>query len=467
MRILTLLEHTAELIRIAIASPHPTDKLITEIFRKKKNYGSKERKFISNTLYFYLRNKILIDYSSEYLLKNYGFEKSYLPSVIVAISLSYLKPDYFWDYSPMDILKKLDKSFQLDEFLEKELSINFNDFIENLIQKSVELDNSINSINSLNLNDEELTSLATKYSFPKLILTKILPNFNNFGDLKNFLENSIKPAPIAIRVNTLKISMEKLLEQFNKNNIFPEISQIIPNAIKFNQRVQLTELNEFKNGYFEIQDEGSQLISLFLDPEPNDKILDACAGAGGKSLHIAVLQEDQGEIVANDIEYSRLKELPNRANRSGLKSIKINLTLKNSKYSILKQSFFDKVLVDAPCSGLGIIRRDPLKKYRLTDKILGKLTKNQKSILQHYSEYVAVGGILVYSTCSILNQENTEIVTKFLDENHNFEPVEPYDIIEKYNLQNKLRLVGQNYISIDFGKSSSDGFFMAKFRRIE
>jgi len=226
-------------------------------------------------------------------------------------------------------------------------------------------------------------------------------------------------------------------------------------------------MNEFKNGYFEIQDEGSQLISLFLDPKPNEKVLDACAGAGGKSLHIAVLQQDLGEIIANDTEFARLKELPNRANRSGIKSIKVNLTLKNTKRSILLPDYFDKVLVDAPCSGLGTIRRDPIKKYKITNRILGKLTINQKNILQHYSKFVSRGGILVYSTCSILNEENIEIVNHFLNENPNFSPVNIQDFITSFNLYNKLRLVGPNYISIDFGTSSSDGFFMAKFKRIE
>lgn len=467
MRSKTLFEHTAELIRISWNSSQPTDKLLTEIFRKKKNYGSKERKFISNTVYFYFRNKLLIDYNSAYLQQSYNFDNKYIVSVVVAVTLTYLYPDYFWDYAPIDLLKKLDKTFHLDDFLEKEFGLNYNSFIENIIQNTIELENSINSIKSLNLNNEELNWLETKYSFPKLILTKILSNFESIESLEQFLENSIHQAPITIRVNTLKINTEQLLERFNDIDIKPEISQIVPNSLKFSQRVKFSEMNEFKSGYFEIQDEGSQLISLFLDPKPNDKVLDACAGAGGKSLHIAVLQEDRGEIVANDTEFARLKELPNRAARCGLKSIKINLTIKNSKRSILTPQYFDKVLVDAPCSGLGTIRRDPLKKYKITNRILEKLTENQKNILQYYSEFVAIGGILVYSTCSILNEENIEIVNHFLNENPNFSPASVQDFIDNYKLQDKLRLIGPYFVSIDFGMSSADGFFMAKFQRIE
>lgn len=466
MRLPTLIEHTAELIRIAYSSVNPTDKLISDIFRKKKNYGSKERKFISNSLYFYFRNKILIDFLSKYLIEQYQFENKFVPATIVAVAISNLYPNDFSDYSPIDILTKLDKNFQLDELIEKDFGINYNNFIDNIIENYINLNNRINSIQSSKLSEEEIELLEIRYSFPKFILTKVLANFDSINDLKKFLENSTKQAPISIRINNLKTTAEHIQKQFEQMNVKAEYSELIPTALKFNQRVQFSELNDFKSGMFEIQDEGSQLISLFLNPELSDKVLDACAGAGGKSLHIATLQNDKSEIIANDTEFARLIELPKRAHRCGLNSIKINLTVKNSKKSIIKENYFDKVLVDAPCSGLGTIRRDPLKKYKFTSKILDKLTSNQKSILQHYSEFVTVGGILVYSTCSILNQENVEIANHFLANNPNFEPIEVSDIIDKYNLHGKLRLIGPNYISVDFGNSTSDGFFMAKFRRI-
>lgn len=467
MRLQTLIEHTAELTRIAFSSPIPTDKLISDIFRKKKNYGSKERKFISNSLYFYFRNKLLIDFLSECLVEQYQFNNKFVPAVIVSIAIAKLYPNDFPDYSPIDLLIKLDKNFLFDELLEKDFGIIYNNFIENIIENYLKLNNQISLVKSLHLSEDSIELLEIRYSFPKFILKRILANFNSIEELKKFLENSTKQAPISIRINNLKTTREHIQKQFEQRNIRTEYSEIVPNALKFNQRVQFSELNEYKSGMFEIQDEGSQLISIFLNPVDTDKVLDACSGAGGKSLHIATLQKDKSEIIANDTEFARLMELPKRAHRCGLKSIKINLTVKNSKKSIIKHKYFDKVLVDAPCSGLGTIRRDPVKKYKFTGKILEKLTANQTTILEHYSEFVAPGGILVYSTCSILNDENIDIANNFLANNPNFVPVGVSDIVEKLDLQGKLRLIGPNYISVDFGNTTSDGFFMAKFKRID
>lgn len=466
MRLRTLFEHTAELIRVAFSSPNPTDKLISDIFRKKKNYGSKERKFVSNTLYFYFRNKYLIDLLSRSLIQKQHFENNHTANVIVSVALSEVFPNQLPDYHPAGILSKLDKNFVLDEFLENDFGINYDEFVADLIENFVGLNRKIDAITSLNLNAQDIDHLQIFYSFPKLLIQKILPNFDSIDQLKLFLDNSRKQAPITIRVNTLKTTSQNIMSQLQNMNVPTTFSELVPNALRFTQRVQFSELNDFKNGFFEIQDEGSQLITLFLNPEPNDKVLDACAGAGGKSLHIATLQNDSSEIIANDTEFARLMELPKRSNRCGIKSIKVNLTVKNSKQSIIKPGYFDKVLIDAPCSGLGTIRRDPLKKYRFTNKLLQKLTTNQKSILEHYSQFVAVGGTIVYSTCSILNEENIDIAENFLENNPNFEPVVPTDIIEKYKLSGKLRLIGPYYISVDFGNSTSDGFFMSKFRRL-
>lgn len=466
MRLQTLFEHTAELIRIAYSSPQPTDNFLSDIFRKRKNYGSKERKFISNTVYFYFRNKFLIDFLSSRLTTKHKFDNKYLPQVLTAIIISRLFPNEFPDYSPIDILTKLEKNFVYDELLVNDFGIEYNSFTNNIIENFVSLNNEINKLSERELNENEFELIETRYSMPKFIITKILSNFKNTNELIKFLDNSTRQAPITIRINNLRTNADYIVEQFNKMNIAAIPSSLVPSAIKINQRVQFSELNDYKNGFFEIQDEGSQLISLFLNPDYTDRILDACAGAGGKSLHIATLQNDQGEIIANDTEFARLKELPKRANRCGLSSIKINLTVWNTKHSILQPNSFDKVLVDAPCSGLGTLRRNPLKKFKITQKILDKLTINQISILKYYSNFVSIGGELIYSTCSILNEENTDIARKFIENNSNFEPMDISNIVNKYNLQSKLRLIGTNFISIDFGSSDADGFFMAKFRRI-
>jgi 16S rRNA (cytosine967-C5)-methyltransferase len=174
-------------------------------------------------------------------------------------------------------------------------------------------------------------------------------------------------------------------------------------------------------------------------------------------------------IVANDIEFKRLKEIPKRANRCGIISIQTHfLDLRNKRNELLnlnKKKLFDKVLVDAPCSGSGTIRRDPMKKYRINDKLISKLSENQLNILEYYSKYVKKNGILVYSTCSILPQENKNIVSSFLKLHPEFIPDDISNSLEKFNI--KVGRLENNFMfSIDFRDANSDGFFMAKLRRI-
>ena len=468
MKVNTLFEHTAEIIKISYNRITPTDALISDIFRKRKNYGSKERKFIVNTLYFYFRNKLLI----EYLAKNSQVnnikskEFPYLSSVVISVILVFLFESDFHDYKPYEILKKIDKEFLLDDFLKYTFNLDYEQISEEIIELYTKLSNEIKLSSYQELIENKLDKLEILYSFPKLLLTNIIQQKKYKTDLIDFLENSRHQAPISIRVNTLKTNVDALKKAMEENAIIAENSKVIPNSLLLEQRVQFNELSLYRQGLFEVQDEGSQLIGLFLEPKPKEYILDACAGAGGKSLHIAELQKDSGKVVANDIEYNRLKEIPKRAVRSGLKSIEISLSITKSSQSALQEYEFDKVLVDAPCSGSGTIRRDPLKKFRINQRLLNKLAENQLRILENYAKYTSINGILVYSTCSFLDDENIKIVNEFLSRNANFEPVSVSEFLTKNNLSEFLNQISENTISIDFGKTTSDGFFMAKFRRI-
>ncbi len=468
MKVNTLFEHTAEIIKIAYNRTTPTDALLSDIFRKRKNYGSKERKFIANTLYFYFRNKLLIDYLVRNSKVDYVNSKEFpqLPSVITSVLLSFMFENDFYDYKPLEILKKVEKEFLLDDFLKNNYNLEYELISEEIIELYTKLNSEIKSSSYQELIENKLDKLEILFSFPNLLLTKVIQQKNDKQELLDFLDNSRHQAPISIRVNTQKTNVDALKIAMQENGIYPRQSKVIPNSLLLEQRVQFSELNLYRIGLFEVQDEGSQLIGLFLEPEPKELILDACAGAGGKSLHIAELQQDSGKVVANDIEYNRLKEIPKRAVRSGLKSIEVNLSISKSPHSALKEFGFDKVLVDAPCSGSGTIRRDPLKKFRINQRLLNKLADNQLRILENYAKYTSIEGILVYSTCSFLSDENINIVNEFLSKNKDFEAIEITDFITQNNLSEYVNQISENAISIDFGKTSSDGFFMAKFRRI-
>ena len=186
-----------------------------------------------------------------------------------------------------------------------------------------------------------------------------------------------------------------------------------PHALKLKERANVFGTKPFKDGWFEVQDASSQKVAEFLDPKPGDRVIDACAGAGGKSLHIASLMDNKGQVLAMDIYENKLKELKRRARRNGVHNIETRVidTTKAIKKLIEKG---DKVLLDAPCSGLGVLKRNPDSKWKLSPEFLEKIKEEQQEILRSYSRMVKPGGELVYATCSILPSENDEQIKTFL-----------------------------------------------------
>ncbi|MDX1315124.1 MAG: class I SAM-dependent methyltransferase, partial [Eudoraea sp.] len=169
----------------------------------------------------------------------------------------------------------------------------------------------------------------------------------------------------------------------------------------------------FKKGWFEVQDASSQLVAPFLQVEPGQMIVDACAGAGGKSLHLAVLMENKGQLLALDIYDYKLKQLKLRARRNGVHNLEPRL-IQNTKVIKRLHKRADRVLIDAPCTGLGVLRRNPDAKWKLNPEFLERVTDTQSKLLEEYSRMVKPGGKMVYATCSILPQENEEQMRKFL-----------------------------------------------------
>jgi 16S rRNA (cytosine967-C5)-methyltransferase len=220
-------------------------------------------------------------------------------------------------------------------------------------------------------------------------------------------------ASVVLRVNPLKATVEQVQTQLTELEIKTETINNNPNALKLVERANVFTSDAFKNGWFEVQDASSQRVGLLLDPKPGMRIIDACAGAGGKSLHIASLMENKGQVVAMDIYENKLTELKRRARRNGIHNIETRVidSTKAIKKLIGKA---DKVLIDAPCSGLGVLKRNPDAKWKLQPEFLEKIKETQKEILDSYSRMVKPGGQLVYATCSILPSENERQVRNFL-----------------------------------------------------
>ena len=250
-------------------------------------------------------------------------------------------------------------------------------------------------------------------------------------------------APVFLRTNTLKTSRQKLVEALKNEKIETTELPDVENALQLFKRENVFQTKLFKEGWFEVQDAGSQLISQYLDPKPTDFVIDACAGAGGKSLHLAALMKNKGKIISLDVEDWKLEELKKRAKRAGASNIETRPILAEKTIPQLHNKA-DKLLLDVPCSGLGVLKRNPDAKWKLTAESIERTKKLQQDILSDYSKMLKTGGLMVYSTCSLLPSENQEQVNTFLSNSKDFELV-----------KDKTLLPSQGF----------DGFYMALIKK--
>jgi 16S rRNA (cytosine967-C5)-methyltransferase len=232
--------------------------------------------------------------------------------------------------------------------------------------------------------------------------------------------------PLTLRVNTIKTSRNELSEKLVSAGFDVATTKFSPDGLIINTAAQpIQKTNFFVDGYLRLQDEASQLISWLVNPQSGETILDVCAGTGGKTTHLAAIQKNNGKIIATDNDASKLEELKKDAARLGISIIEtqlVDLTLELPE--ALKEKF-DHVLVDAPCSGLGTLRRNPEIKWRTTPADIKSFASNQATILQTASLAVKKGGRLIYSTCSLAPEENENIINNFLQKNPDFAPSLP------------------------------------------
>ena len=256
-----------------------------------------------------------------------------------------------------------------------------------------------------------------------------------------------KQAEVILRTNTLNITIEQLQKLLSKEDIHTEQIVGYNSALKLTERANVFKTNAFKQGFFEVQDASSQLVAQYLEVEPGMKVVDTCAGAGGKTLHIASLMKNKGQIIAMDFYESKIKKLKIRAKRN--KVFNVDTRVIDSTKPIKKlYGKADRVLIDAPCSGLGVLRRNPDSKWKLQPQFIDQVKEVQQQILQQYSKMVKSGGKLVYATCSILPSENQHQVNKFLTSNEG----------KEFTLLKDQKILAH--------KSGFDGFYMALMQKI-
>lgn len=255
-------------------------------------------------------------------------------------------------------------------------------------------------------------------------------------------------AEVVIRVNKLKTTLENLQRTLNEEGIETRPLKGYPDALQLAERSNVFQTQAFQQGLFEVQDASSQLVAEFMEVEPGMRVVDTCAGAGGKTLHLAAKMDNKGQIIATDIYGNKLKELKRRAKRAGAHNIE---TRSIDSTKVIKKLYdtADRVLIDAPCSGLGVLRRNPDAKWKLQKDFLQEIRQTQADILKQYSRMVKPGGKLVYATCSILPSENQHQVQGFLESEEG----------KAFKLRKEARILAS--------ESGYDGFYIAQLEKVK
>ncbi len=377
------------------------DKVVARALKKDKRWGSSDRKFVAETIYEIVRWKRLYSEIAD-VKEPFDRDNLWRLFAVWAVLRGYPIPDWR----------------QLEGTPERKIKGRFDELSKiRAVKESI---------------PDWMDELGVKELGEKLWATEITA------------QN--QPAKVILRVNTLKTTKEKLRAVLMDLNIDTEYIKGQDDALVLKERANVFLTDAFKEGLFEVQDASSQLVAPFLDVKPGMRVVDACAGAGGKTLHIASLMENKGQLIAMDLYESKLKQLKLRAKRNGAFNIEYRI-IDSTKVIKKLHEKADRVLIDAPCSGLGVLKRNPDAKWKLQPEFIDNIKKVQAEVLERYSKMVKPGGKLVYATCSVLPSENQEQIKHFLttDAGKNFNFVKDSKILAS--------------------ESGYDGFYMALLER--
>ncbi len=317
-----------------------------------------------------------------------------------------------------------------------------------------------NDIHLPDRNRDAALYLSVACSHPRWLVEKWIALFGEEETERLCLANNMIP-PVTVRVNSLKTTRHALLEEMNGRDWEAEAAVYARDAILMKRPAcPVRETSWFREGKIQLQDEGSQLVSLFTDPHPEETILDLCAGTGGKTTHLAALIRDRGSITALDVAAAKLDSLRQMSERLGATCIRTLCRDGRTAPPDSCRETFDLVLVDAPCTGLGTLRRNPEIKWRLSPKDILQTLPLQRDLLDGAAAYLRTGGLLIYSTCSVLPEENEEQASAFLTRHREFRPETSPDGILPECLDEK------SFLKMQPHRHGTDGFFAVRFRKI-
>lgn len=426
-------------ILLKIYNSNAYSNLTLDTYLKNSDTDVRDKAFISALVYGVCERQLTLDYNlSKYLKQPI---KKLKPEVLIAMRIGAYQL-LFMDKVPASAA--INESVNLAKFNRASYASG----LVNAVLRNV-------SKNGILLPKENGDNyLSVKYSCPSWLID-MWTNAYGKENTEKILQMSVGEVPVYIRVNTLKTDADKLISLLAEENVTAQKCDMLPNILVLKKQGSVESLNAFKDGLFHVQDFSSQLCCSLLDAKEGDSVLDVCSAPGGKAFTISEYMNNVGSVTACDIYSQRVKLINDGAERLGIDII----TTAVSDATCYNENFelYDKVLCDVPCSGLGIIRRKPEIKYKSVEDI-DKLHNLQYSILCITARYVKNGGRLVYSTCSLNPDENTEVVTKFLNNNKDFEITYIQDI-------EKFGIVENGMLTVMPFKNDSDGFFVAVLTR--
>ncbi len=348
------------------------DKVIERLLKANRKWGSEDRKVVSQIFYDIIRWKKRLEY-----YMGEGVKPGNIYKLILAYCLwtktHYKKFEEFDGIKIADILNKLKKG--------------------------------------------TVPTKSIHYSIPEWLAETLEKELGKNWEKE--MEALNEQAPTILRANTLKTTARELVSDLSDEGVASFQLRNYPDAVQLEEKKNVFLTSAFKDGLFEVQDASSQKIGELLDVSDGMRVVDACAGAGGKTLHLAALMKNKGQIIALDIFEWKLAELKRRAKRAGAHNIETRFIEDNKVIKRLHEKA-DRLLIDAPCSGLGVLKRNPDSKWKIDQDFIDRIKKEQQQILQDYSKILKKGGKMIYATCSILPSENNEQVKLFLQNNTEF-----------------------------------------------
>jgi 16S rRNA (cytosine967-C5)-methyltransferase len=441
----------------------PADKLLEQYFKAHRYIGSKDRGAVSELVYWVLRHKSALEWNIQ---RNHPAYKSkrvrarearqaeagdspppgdhIMSGKLLVIAAIILRKDH----TPHSILSLAkDSPYSMDALTTDETAM-------------------VEKLSRFELGHPDMPDYV-RLNYPEWMDAHLRESFG--ANLDKALDALNAQAPTDLRVNTLKTDREHLLTDLQHEGFEVAPTPHSPIGIRMVKRGPVFTSAQFKKGHFEVQDEGSQMVAAIVDAKPGQRVLDFCAGAGGKTLAIAAAMENKGRVLAWDISQKRLAQIALRLRRAGVDNVQAHtLDTENDAFIKRHKASADRVLVDAPCSGTGTWRRNPDLKWRFTPTDLAEVIAVQQSVLVSASRLVKPGGRLIYATCSILKDENERQIEQFLKTVNNFKVVSAQKVWDKTTSANQPCLGNEGgacYLQLTPHEDGVDGFFAAVLER--